>query len=84
MADNREFEYEGLHVSLSFDPVTLNVKRRVSKSGNELYQDELHFDKSLVGNFDLVSAEEQEKIAIAWGTAGLKSWIEDGKFDAIK
>lgn len=84
MSDNLEFEYEGFHVSISYNPSTNNVKRTVTDSGTEIYQDELHFDKSLVGTFDVMSAEEQEKIATAWGAAGIKTRIEDGQFSPKK
>ena len=79
MADNQEFEYEGFHVSISYNPSTNSVKRSVTNAGTILHQDELHFDKSLVGNFEVMSAEEQAKIATAWGAAGIKSRIEDGR-----
>ncbi|MCE3252807.1 MAG: hypothetical protein K0Q67_1827 [Cellvibrio sp.] len=79
MSDNREFEYEGFHVSVIYNPSTNSVTRIVSESGTVLHQDELQFDKSLVGNFELMSAEEQAKIATAWGAAGIKSRIEDGR-----
>ena len=79
MSDNREFEYEGLHVSVSYNPSTNSVTRTVTESGTVLHQDELQFDKSLVGNFEVMSAEEQAKIATAWGAAGIKSRIEDGR-----
>lgn len=79
MSDNREFEYEGLHVSVSYNPSSNSVTRTVTESGTVLHQDELQFDKSLVGNFEVMSAEEQAKIATAWGAAGIKSRIEDGR-----
>ena len=79
MSDNREFEYEGLHVSVSYNPSSNGVTRTVTESGTVLHQDELQFDKSLVGNFEVMSAEEQAKIATAWGAAGIKSRIEDGR-----
>lgn len=79
MSDNREFEYEGFHVSISYNPSTNSVTRTVTESGTVLHQDELQFDKSLVGNFEVMSAEEQAKIATAWGAAGIKSRIEDGQ-----
>jgi hypothetical protein len=78
MSDNREFEYEGFHVSVIYNPSTNSVTRIVSESGTVLHQDELQFDKSLVGNFEVMSAEEQAKIATAWGAAGIKTRIEDG------
>jgi hypothetical protein len=84
MADNREFEYEGLHVSVSYNPSTNSVKRSVTESGSVIHQDELHFDKSLIGKFDVMSAEEQAKIAPAWGAAGIKSRIEDGQLGSKK
>ena len=79
MSDNREFEYEGFHVSVNYNPSTNSVTRRVTEAGTVLHQDELQFDKSLVGNFEVMSAEEQAKIATAWGAAGIKSRIEDGR-----
>jgi hypothetical protein len=79
MSDNREFEYEGFHVSVIYNPSTNSVTRIVSESGTVLHQDELQFDKSLVGNFEVMSAEEQAKIATAWGAAGIKTRIEDGR-----
>lgn len=84
MSENREFEYEGLHVSVSYNPSTNSIKRSVTESGTVIHQDELHFDKSLVGNFEVMSAEEQAKIATAWGAAGIKSRIEDGQLGSAK
>lgn len=84
MADTLEFDYEGFHVSVSYNPSTDKVKRLVTNSGTEIYRDELHFDKSLVGNFEVMSAEEQKKIATAWGAAGIKTRIEDGQFSSKK
>ena len=84
MSNNANFEYEGLIVSVSYNSSTNSVKRTVSESGTEIYQDELHFDKSLVANFELMSAEEQEKIVTAWGAAGLQTRIEDGQLGSKK
>lgn len=81
MADTMQFEYEGLDVSISYDPSNNSVKRTISDKGIEVCQDELSFDKSLVANFGLMSAEEQAKIANAWGAAGIKTRIDDGQFD---
>lgn len=77
MTNTMQFEYEGLDVSIIYDPSSNSVKRSISDKGKEIYQDELSFDKSLVANFGLMSAEEQAKIATAWGAAGIKSRIED-------
>ena len=79
MANNSNFEYEGLQVSISYNPSTSRVTRTVTESGIEIYRDELTFDKSLVGSFDVMSAEEQEKIVTAWGAAGIKTRIEEGR-----
>jgi len=84
MSDTLQFEFEGFQVSVSYNPSTNSVKRSVTESGTEIFQDELNFDKSLVGRFEVMSAEEQAKIANAWGAAGIKSRIEDGRFDAKK
>ncbi|PUA27746.1 MAG: hypothetical protein B0W54_14505 [Cellvibrio sp. 79] len=84
MSNNLEFEYEGLHVSVTYNPSTNSVKRSVTESGVVIHQDELRFDKSLAGNFEVMSAEEQGKIATAWGAAGLKSRIEDGQLGSKK
>lgn len=84
MSNNLEFEYEGLHVSVTYNPSTNSVSRSVTEGGTVIHQDELRFDKSLVGNFEVMSAEEQGKIATAWGAAGLKSRIEDGQLGAKK
>ena len=85
MADNNlQFEYEGLHVSVSYNPSTNSVTRTVTDSGTQIHHDELTFDKSLVGNFEVMSAEEQAKIATAWGAAGIKTRIEDGRIGSIK
>lgn len=78
--NNLHFEYEGLQVSVTYNPSTNSVTRTVTESGNEILHDELTFDKSLVANFELMSAEEQEKIVNAWGAAGIKTRIEDGQF----
>lgn len=82
MSNNLKFEYEGLEVTISYDPSTNIVKRSVTESGSELYQDELNFDKSVVASFGVMSAEEQAKIATAWGAAGIKTRIEEGQFNA--
>lgn len=84
MSDNLEFEYEGLHVSVTYYPSSNSVKRSVTESGTVIHQDELHFDKSLVGNFEIMSAEEQGKIATAWGAAGIKTRIEEGRIGSKK
>ena len=84
MSNNLEFEYEGLHVSVTYNPSTNSVSRSVTDAGTVIHQDELRFDKSLVGNFEVMSAEEQGKIATAWGAAGLKSRIEDGQLGSKK
>lgn len=84
MSDTLNFEYEGLHVNITYNPSSNNVKRSVTESGTEIYADELNFDKSLIANFELMSAEEQLKIANAWGAAGIKTWIEDGKIGSRK
>jgi hypothetical protein len=42
------------------------------------------FGKSLVGNFEVMSAEGQAKIATAWGAAGIKTRIEDGRLGSKK
>lgn len=84
MSDIDQFEHEGLQVSVIYNPSTSSVKRTVSKSGAEIYHDELTFDKSLVANFELMSTEEQEKIVHAWGAAGIKTRIEEGQFSAKK
>lgn len=80
MPNTLQFTYEDLQVSISYNPSNSSVKRTVSESGTEMYRDELTFDKSLVANFELMSAEEQEKIVNAWGAAGIKTRIEDGQF----
>lgn len=82
--NNLQFEDEGLHVSINYNPSTNKVSRTVTESGTEIHRDELTFDKSLVGNFEVMSAEEQAKIATAWGAAGIKSRIEDGKLVSKK
>lgn len=72
MADNNpQFEFEGLHVSVTYNPSTNSVTRTVTDSGTQIHHDELTFDKSLVGNFEVMSAEEQAKIATAWARRGL-------------
>ncbi|HEY8941434.1 MAG TPA: hypothetical protein VIM59_14640 [Cellvibrio sp.] len=80
MSDNLEFEYKDLHVSVTYNRSTNTVKRRVTNTGKVIYEDELNFDKSLVGNFDVMGAEEQGKITTAWGAAGIKTRIDDGQF----
>ena len=83
MSDNNlQFEYEGLHVTIIYNPSTNGVTRTVTESGTEIHHDELTFDKSLVGSFDVMSAEEQAKIATAWGAAGIKTRIEEGQIGA--
>ncbi len=84
MSNPLEFEYEELQVSLSYDPSTAMVTRRVNDDGCEVYHDELTFDKSLVAEFDLMSAEEQAKIATAWGAVGIKTKIGEGRIIAKK
>lgn len=85
MSDNNlQFEYEGLHVNVIYNPSTNSVTRTVTESGTQIHHDELTFDKSLVGNFEVMSAEEQAKIATAWGAAGIKTRIEDGKLGSTK
>lgn len=85
MSDNNlQFEYEGLHVSVNYNPSTNSVTRTVTESGTEIYHDELNFDKSLVGRFEVMSAEEQAKIATAWGAAGIKTRIEEGQIGSKK
>lgn len=85
MSDNNlQFEYEGLHVSINYNPSTNKVSRTVTESGTEIHRDELTFDKSLVGSFEVMSAEEQAKIATAWGAAGIKTRIEEGRLGSTK
>jgi hypothetical protein len=60
------------------------VTRTVTESGNEILNDELIFDKSLVASFELKSAEEQAKIVNAWGAAGIKIRIEEGRLGSEK
>lgn len=85
MSDNNlQFEYEGLHVNVSYNPSTNSVTRTVTDSGTQIHHDELMFDKSLVGSFEMMSAEEQAKIATAWGAAGIKSRIEDERLGSKK
>lgn len=79
MAYTLEFEYEDLQVSVSYNPSIDKVTRSVTYSGSDLYHDELHFDQSIVAEFDLMSAEQQAKIATAWGAAGIKTRIEKGQ-----
>lgn len=81
MSDNKlQFEYEGLQVSVSYNPSTNSVSRTVTESGTEIHRDELTFDKSLVASFDVMSSEEQAKIVTAWGAAGIKTRVDDGQF----
>lgn len=82
MSDNLQFEYDALNVSVTYHRATNNVERTVARSGTEIYRDELHFDKSLVANFDLMSAEEQANLVNAWGAAGIKTRIDDGQFES--
>ena len=82
--DNLQFEYEGLEVSINYDPSTDSVKRTVTESGTEIHKDELTFDKSAVASFGVMSAEEQAKIATAWGSAGIKTRIEEGQLGSKK
>lgn len=84
MSNNANFEYEGLQVTINYDPSTSKVTRTVTESGTEIHHDELTFDKSLVGSFDVMSAEEQEKIVTAWGAAGIKTRIEEGQLGSKK
>jgi len=85
MSDNNlQFDYEGLDVSISYNPSANTVTRTVTESGTEIHRDELTFDKSLVGSFDVMSAEEQAKIATAWGAAGIKTRIEEGQIGVKK
>ena len=85
MSDNNlHFEYEGLQVSVVYNPSTNSVTRTVTESGNEILHDELTFDKSLVASFDVMSAEEQAKIVTAWGAAGIKTRIEEGQLGSKK
>ena len=80
MSDSLQFEHEGLHVSVSYSSSTNSVTRTVTKSGAEIYRDELNFDKSIVASFEVMSAEEQAKIANHWGAAGIRTRIDDGQF----
>lgn len=84
MSNELKFEYEGLEVSVTYDPSTNSVKRTVTEAGTEIHNDELTFDKSAAANFGLMSAEEQAKIATAWGAAGIKTRIEEGKIGPKK
>ena len=85
MSDNNlQFEYKGLQVSVSYSPSTNSVTRTVTDSGTQIHHDELIFDKSLVGNFEVMSAEEQAKIATAWRAAGIKTRIEDDRLGSTK
>lgn len=80
MSTTRELEYQGLNVSIGYDSSSDRVTRKISENGTEIYQDELTFDKSVAANFELMSAEDQAEFVTAWGAAGIKSWIEDGRF----
>lgn len=84
MSSTLNFTYEDLQVSVSYESSTSKVMRSVSGAGNKIYHDELTFDKSLVANFELMSAEEQAKIVHAWGAAGIKTRIEEGQIAAKK
>lgn len=84
MSNELKFEYEGLEVSVTYDPSTNKVKRTVTESGTEIHNDELMFDKSAVARFGVMSAEEQAKIATAWGSAGIKIRIEEGQLRSKK
>ena len=84
MPNNLEFEYEDLHVSVSYNPAINRVTRIVTDGDTEIHHDELMFDKSLVGSFDVMSAEEQAKIVTAWGAAGIKTRIEEGQLGSKK
>lgn len=82
--NNLEFDYETLHVSVSYNPSTNSVTRIVTESGNEILHDQLTFDKSLIASFELKSAEEQAKLVTAWGAAGIKTKIEEGQLGSNK
>lgn len=84
MSNELKFEYEGMEVSVTYDPSTNKVKRTVTEFGTEIHNDELTFDKSLIASFDVMSAEEQAKIVTAWGSAGIKTRIEEGQLGSIK
>ncbi len=84
MSNELKFEYEGMEVSITYEPSTNKVKRTVTEFGTEIHNDELTFDKSVAANFGLMSAEEQAKIATAWGSAGIKTRIEEGQIGSIK
>ena len=84
MSNELKFEYEGMEVSVIYNPATNSVKRIVTESGTEIHNDELTFDKSAVANFGVMSAEEQARIATAWGAAGIKTRIEEGQLGSIK
>lgn len=84
MSNELKFEYEGMEVSICYDPSTNSVKRTVTESGTEIHNDELTFDKSAIANFGVMSAEEQGKIATAWGASGIKTRIEEGQLGSIK
>lgn len=74
-----EFEYEGFTVKLNADLATHSVTRMVLKDSVLVHQDEISFDRSLVANYELMSVEEQAKILLAFASAGIKTWIEDGR-----
>lgn len=84
MSNELKFEYEGLEVSITYDPATDRIKRTVTESGTEIYNDELTFDKSVLANYGAISVEEQAKIATAWGSAGFKTRIEEGQIGGVK
>jgi hypothetical protein len=75
-----EFEYEGFTVKLQPDLSSHSVTRMVFNDSALIHQDEISFDKSLVANYELMSADEQAKILLAFAGAGIKTWIEDGRF----
>lgn len=81
MSDELHFEYDALDVKVTYHRARNSVERTVARSGTEIYRDELHFDKSLVASFDLMSTEEQGNIVTSWGAAGIKTRIDDGQFD---
>ncbi len=84
MSDALQFEFEGFQISVSYNPSTNSVKRNVTESGIEIFKDELNFDKSLVTRFEVMSEQEQAKIATAWGAAGIKTRIEEGRIGEKK
>lgn len=84
MSNELKFECEGLEVSVIYDPSTNKIKRTVTESGTEIHNDELMFDKSVLANYGVISVEEQAKIATAWGSAGIKTRIEEGQIGSKK